>query len=105
MPTARAKRKRSQVSEAKAERPAKQPRRSRPPRLEPFEEYLQKDSKAEAKAKAKANDPEPPLLSEESEEDIRTLYKEVMNSVPNNASALKRTSSRRSIVPSETDTV
>ena len=99
--TARAKRKRSHDSEAKAERPAKQPRRSRPPRLEPFEEDLQKDSEAEAKA----DDPEPPPLSEESEEDIRTLYREVMNSVANNASALKRTSSRRSIVPSETDTV
>lgn len=99
--TARAKRKRSQDSEAKAERSAKQPRRSHPPRLEPFEEDLQKDSEAEAKA----DDPEPPPLSEESEEDIRTLYKEVMNSVAKNASALKRTSSRRSIVPSETDTV
>ena len=99
--TARAKRKRSQDFEAKVERPAKQPRRSRPPRLEPFGENLQKDSEAEAKA----DDPEPPPLSEESEEDIRTLYKEVLNSVANNASDLQRTSSRRSIVPSETDTV
>lgn len=99
--TARAKRKRSQDSEAKAERPAKQPRRSRPPRLEAVEEDLQKDSEAEAKA----DDPEPPLLSGEFEEDIRTLYEEVVNSVANNASARKRTSSRRSIVPSETDTV
>lgn len=98
---ARAKRKRSQDSEAKAERPAKHPRRSRPPRLGPSEEDLQKDSEA----KAKADDSEPPPLSEESEEDIRTLYKEVMNSVANNTSTLKRTSSRRSIVPSETDTV
>lgn len=96
--TARAKRKRSQDSEAKAERPAKHPRRSHPPRLELFEEDLQKDSEA----KAKADDPEPPPLSEESEEDIRTLYKEVMNSVASNVSALKWTSSRRSI---ETDTV
>lgn len=99
--TAAAKRKRSQESEAKAECPSKHPRRSHPPRLEPFEEDLQRDSEAEAKA----DDPEPPPLSEESEEDIRTLYKEVMNSIADNASALKRTSSRCSIVLSETDTV
>ena len=98
--TARAKRKRSQDSKAEAERPVKQPRRSRPPRLKPFKEDLQKDSEAEAKA----DDPEPPPLSEESEENIRTLYKEVMDSAVN-ASVLKRTSSRRSIVVSETDTV
>lgn len=99
--TAGAKRKRSQDSEAKAECPAKHLRRSHPPRLEPCEEDLQRDSEAEAKA----DDPEPPPLSKESEEDIRTLYKEVMNSVADNASDLKRTSSRRSIVLSETDTV
>ncbi len=99
--TARAKRKRSQDSKAEVERPPKQPRRSGPPRLEPFEEDLQKASEAEAKA----DDPEPPPLSEESEEDIRTLYKEVMNSIATNYSALKRTSSRRSIVPSESDTI
>ena len=99
--TARAKRKRSQDSKDEAERPVKQPRRSRPPRLTPFKEDLQKDSEAEAKA----DDPEPPPLSEESEENIRTLYKEVMDSAVNNASVLKRTSSRRSIVLSETDTV
>ncbi|KAI9682027.1 MAG: hypothetical protein M1817_000081 [Caeruleum heppii] len=98
--TARAKRKRSQDSEAQAERPAKQARRSGPSRLEPFEEDLERDSEAEAKA----DDPEPPPLSGEFEEDIRTIYKEVMNSAANNASALKRTSSRHSIVPSETDT-
>ena len=101
--TVRAKRKRSQDSEAEAEaeRPIKHTRRSRPPRLESFKEDLQKDSEAETKA----DDLEPPPLSEESEENIRTLYKEVMDSAVNNASALKRTSSRRSIVLSETDTV
>jgi hypothetical protein len=62
---------------------------------------LPKDSGVEAKV----DDPEPPPLSEEFEEDIRTLDKEVMDSIANNSSASKRTSSRRSIVLSETDTV
>ena len=99
--TTRVKRKRSQDSEAKAERPAKQHRTGCPPRLELFEEDLQKEFEAEVKV----DDLVPPLLSGESEEDIRTLYKEVMNSVANNASTLKRTSSRVSIILSETDTV
>ena len=99
--TARAKRKRSQDSEAETERPAKQSRTTRPSPLKPFGEDLQKYSEAEAKA----DDPEPPPLSEESEEDIRTLYQEVMESAANNASGIKRTSSRRSILLSDTDTV
>ena len=82
---ARAKRKRSQDSKAEAERPVKQPRRTRPSRLNPFKEELQKESEAEANA----YDPEPPPLSEESEQNIRTLYKDVMDSAVNNASALK----------------
>ncbi|MCJ1395823.1 hypothetical protein MMC18_008709 [Xylographa bjoerkii] len=99
--TAGAKRRRSQDFQAQAERPVKQPRRS-PPCLEPLEKDLLKGSEAEAQA----NNPEPPPLSEESEKNIRTLYKEVMDSVAtNNASALKRTSSRRSIVLSASDTV
>lgn len=93
------KRKCSQDSDVEAGRSAKQPRRSR--HLEPFEKNLPKVSKAEAKA----DDLEPPPISEESEEDLRTLYKEVMDSAANNASTLKRTSSWRSSVPSEADTV
>ena len=99
--TVRAKLKRPLDCEATAERPAKHLRRSHPPRLELFEEVLQQDSEA----KAKADDPEPPPLSEESEEDIQTLYKAVMSSVTNKTPTLKRTPSWRSIVPSETDTV
>lgn len=65
----------------------------------------EKDLQQDSEAKARADDPEPPLLSTESEEDIQTLYKAVMSSVINKTSTLKRTSSWRSIVPSETDTV
>lgn len=97
----RAKRKRPQDCEAKAERPVKYLRRSDPPRLELSGKDLQQDSEG----KAKADGPEPPPLSEESEEDIQTLYKAVMSSVTNKASTLKRTTSWRSIAPSETDTV
>lgn len=96
---AHGKRKRSRDSEAKAKCSAKHPRRSRSPRLEPFEEDLQKDSEA------KADDLKPLSLSEESEKDIRTLYKEVINSVAHSASTLERTSSWRSMVTSKTDTV
>lgn len=99
--TACAKRKRLQDSKAEVGLPVKRPRRRRALRLKPFKEDLQKDSEAEAKA----DDTEPPPLSEESEEIIRTLYKELMDSAVNNASVLKRTSSRRSVVPSETDTL
>lgn len=97
----RAKRKRPQDCEVKAERPVKYLRRSDPPRLELSGEDFQQDSEA----KAKADGPEPPPLSEESEEDIQTLYKAVMSSVTNKASTLKRTTSWRSIAPSETETV
>lgn len=99
--TIRAKRKRPQDCEAKAERPAKYPRTSDFPCLELSGENLQQDSEV----KAKADDSEPPPLSEDSEEDIKTLYKSVMSSVTNKASTLKRTTSWRSIVPSETDTI
>lgn len=98
--TVRTKRKRPQDSEAEADHPAKQPRRSTRPRLEPFEENLQKDSEAEAKA----DEPEPPPQAPLSEEDLQSLYKEVMNHATTSAATLKRTSSRRSIVPSETGT-
>ena len=91
-----AKQKRLQDFEAKAERPAKHLQRSHPPYLELFEE--------DSEAKAKANDPEPPPLSEESEKDIQTLYKAVISSV-NKTSTLKWTSSWRSTIPSETNTV
>ncbi|KAL9616343.1 MAG: hypothetical protein Q9160_008786 [Pyrenula sp. 1 TL-2023] len=94
-----AKRKCSQDSEVEAGRSVKQPRRSR--HLEPFEKYLPKVSEVEAKA----DDLEPPPISEESEEDLRKLYKEVMESAANNASTLKRTSSRRSTFLSEANTV
>lgn len=107
----RNKRKRSQDSEAEADEPkddcpTKQPRRSTAPRLEPSEENLQKDSEAEAKAdepEGPSEQPEelPPL----SEKDLQSLYEEVMASVASNASSLKRTSSRRSIAPSDSDTV
>lgn len=99
--TVRAKQKRPQDCEAKAERPAKHLRRSHSPRFELFGEDLQQDSEV----KARADDLEPPPLSKESEEDIQTLYKAVMSSVINKTSTLKRTSSWRSIVPSKTDTV
>ncbi|KAL8835094.1 MAG: hypothetical protein Q9170_003450 [Blastenia crenularia] len=56
-------------------------------------------------AEANPDDPQPPPLSEESEEELRTLYKEVMDSAADNAPALKRTSSRRSLVRTESDTV
>ncbi len=108
----RTKRKRSQDFEAEAEgdktrneRPAKQPRRST--RLEPSAENLQEAFEAEATADelegmCLSEHPEglPPL----SEEDLRTLYEEVMDSAANNAPTLKRTSSRTSTALSETDT-
>lgn len=103
------KRKRSRDSEAEANepkegRPAKQPRISTPPSLEPSEEKLPIDSEGGAKA----NEPEgsseppqePPLLSEKDSQSLQSLYKEVMHSESNKS--LKRTSSRRSIAPSET---
>ena len=99
--TVHTKRKRSQDSEGHAARPAKQLRTSRPTQLEPFDRNLQEDSGAEAQVE----DLEPPPLSNKSEEDLRTLYKEVTDSAASNASALKRTSSRRSLASLEADTV
>src|SRR5579871_5172418 len=72
------------------------------------EENLQKDSEAEAKAdEPKGVGPlqQPQELPPLSEEDLQTLYKEVMDSAANDTLALKRTSSRRSMAPSEADTV
>lgn len=99
--TVRTKQKRPQDCKAKAKRLTKHLQTSHPPSLELFGKDLQQDSEA----KARADNLEPPPLSKESEEDIKTLYKAVMSSVINKISTLKRTSSRRSIVPSETDTV
>ena len=105
---ARTKRKRSRDSEVepnepKEGHPAKRPRRSSPPSLEPSEEKLAKDSEAEAKAegpKGHLEQPqEPPLLSEKDSYLLQSLYKDVMDSASNKS--LKRTSSRRSIVQSE----
>ena len=94
----------AEVNEPKDKCLAKQPRKSTPPRLEPFEEELSKDFQAGAKAD-KFGSPleqpqEPPPLSENDSQSLQSLYKEVMDSASNKA--LKRTSSRRSIVQSET---
>lgn len=95
------KRKRTQDSEAQAEHVAKPARRNPPSRLKPSEQALSRV----AEAGAEADDPGPPPLSETAGEKIRSVFQEVMNSAANNASALKRTSSWCSRVPSETDTV
>lgn len=98
--TAYTKRKRSRDSEVEVERPAKQPRRSH--HLQPGERSLPKDSEFEAEDE----DLEPPPVSSESEEELRTVYEEVMDYAANSAPALKRTSSRRSTMSSEgADTV
>ncbi|KAI9696724.1 MAG: hypothetical protein M1836_005086 [Candelina mexicana] len=106
------KRKRSQESEAEADEPkdqhpAQQPRKSTPSCSEPSKENLQKDPEAEAEAKS--DEPEgPPRLPENlpllSEEDLQSLYDEVMDSVARNSPSLKRTPSRRSIASSDADT-
>ena len=106
---ARTKRKRSRDSEAEANEPkeshpAKQPRRSTPPSLEPSQEKLLKDPKAGTKAEwseGPSEQPqEPPLLSEKDSQSLQSLYKDVMD--PTSNKVLKRTSLRRSIAQSET---
>ncbi|KAF1997753.1 hypothetical protein P154DRAFT_524611 [Amniculicola lignicola CBS 123094] len=100
------KRKRSQDSEAEAEaeglegvRPSKQLRELPPSKHKLFEENLQKDLKVEA------NEQElPPPGYRLSEKNLQILNGEDMDPTANNAPALKRTSSRRSIAPSEAGT-
>ena len=108
---ARTKRKRSRDSEAEAEadklkdsRPAKQSRKDTPPSLELFEKKFSKDPEVGARTDEPKDPPEqpqePPPLSEKDSNSLQSLYKDVMDSELNHA--LKRTSSRRSIAPSET---
>ncbi|KAL8974513.1 MAG: hypothetical protein Q9197_001246 [Variospora fuerteventurae] len=95
------KRKQQQVLEAASEpdnleyvRPFK--RLERLPPFEVSEEIPPEVSKANLE-----NSLPPPL----SDEDLQTLYKEVIESAAHNSPALKRTSSRRSLPSSQTDTV
>lgn len=69
---------------------------------------LQKDSEAEIKGdepKGLHPSEQPQEFTPLSEEDLQSLYKEVMDSAAKNTLALKRTSLRRSIALSEADTV
>ena len=103
------KRKRLQVSEAEAEddeledvRPSKQSRGLSHPEHNPLKENLQKDIKAEAKEQALP--PSKDQLSEKNLQILKILNGETMDPAANNALALKRTSSRRSIALSEAGT-
>ncbi|MCJ1251877.1 hypothetical protein MMC30_009115 [Trapelia coarctata] len=100
------KRKRPQDSEAEAEadeledvRPSKQSRGLAPSEHKLLEENLQKDLEAEANEQNL-----PPSKDQLSEKNLQLLNGEDMDPAANNAPALKRTSSRRSIAPSEAGT-
>lgn len=100
------KRKRPQVLEAEVDvdeleevRPSKQPRKSAPSEHRLFEESLQEDPDAEADKQDL-----PPSKDRLSEKNLQILNGEDMDPAANNAPALERTSSRRSIAPSEAGT-
>ncbi|KAL9044208.1 MAG: hypothetical protein Q9214_002640 [Letrouitia sp. 1 TL-2023] len=103
--TASTKRRRPQDSEAEAQaneikdvRPCKQPRKLSSSKL--YEENLPKDPKAEAEAEAGEQEL-PPSKDQLSEKNLRALDK--MDGNNTQSISVKRNSSRRSIVPSETD--
>ena len=105
---ARTKRKRphedseAEADEPKDVRPAKQLRRLPSPRHELSEENLQEGSEAEADEQELP--PSKEQLSEKNLQILNILNGEDMDPAANNAPALKRTSSRRSIAPSEAGT-
>ncbi|OAL34888.1 hypothetical protein AYO20_05849 [Fonsecaea nubica] len=101
----------AEVDDSQHERLAKQLRRSTPPRLEPSQEDLQTGSEPDVEAgKREGVRPSiqtsrlPPPKDQLSENNLRTFNAE-MNPEADSTPVLKRTSSRRSIVPSEAGTV
>ncbi|KIW75172.1 hypothetical protein Z517_11944 [Fonsecaea pedrosoi CBS 271.37] len=101
----------AEVDDSQHERLAEQLRRSTPPHLEHSEEDLQEGLEPEVEAgKREGVRPSihtsrlPPPKDQLSENNLR-IFNAEMNPAADNAPVLKRTSSRRSIVPSEAGTV